>query len=106
MRYDPNFYPAPYTADRDPPEKCWGIFGRVNVSTKFKEIRDGTSNTIMTGELQRITDFTPGSKDGWAIGGPATLFTTGAMFRYETGGCPPREQHTRKRLKSSRTASC
>ena len=35
----------------------------------------------MTGELQRITDVTPGSKDGWAIGGPATLFTTGAMFR-------------------------
>ena len=35
----------------------------------------------MTGELQRITDFTPTSKDGWAIGGPATLFTTGAMFR-------------------------
>ena len=34
----------------------------------------------MTGELQRITDLTPTSKDGWAIGGPATLFTTGAMF--------------------------
>ena len=42
--------------------------------------RDGLSNTIMTGELQRITDLTPTSKDGWAIGGPATLFTTGAMF--------------------------
>ena len=58
----------------------WGIFGRVNVSTTFAEIRDGTSNTIMTGELQRITATTPTSKDGWAIGGPATLFTTAAMF--------------------------
>ncbi len=48
--------------------------------TTFGEIRDGLSNTIMTGELQRITDLTPASKDGWAIGGPATLFTTGAMF--------------------------
>ncbi|MCD4728385.1 MAG: DUF1559 domain-containing protein [Pirellulales bacterium] len=81
--YEPNFYPEPFTADDDPEKKRWGIFGRVNVSTKFDEIRDGTSNTIMTGELQRITDITPGSKDGWAIGGPATLFTTGAMVRYD-----------------------
>ncbi len=43
----------------------------------------------MTGELQRITDFTPGSKDGWAIGGPATLFTTGALFRYDGGKLEP-----------------
>ena len=34
----------------------------------------------MTGELQRITATTPRSKDGWAIGGPATLFTTGALY--------------------------
>ena len=81
--YEPNFYPDPFTTEDDTEENRWGIFGRVNVSTKFDEIRDGTSNTIMTGELQRITDITPGSKDGWAIGGPATLFTTGAMFRYD-----------------------
>ncbi len=81
--YEPNFYPEPFTAEDDTEEKRWGIFGRVNVSTTFSEIRDGTSNTIMTGELQRITDITPGSKDGWAIGGPATLFTTGAMVRYD-----------------------
>ena len=82
-RYEPNFYPEPFTADDDTEEKRWGIFGRVNVSTTTDEISDGASNTIMTGELQRITDVTPGSKDGWAIGGPATLFTTGAMFRYD-----------------------
>ena len=82
MYYEPGFFPKPFTGkDDDPPEKRWGIFGRVNVSTQFKEIKDGLSNTIMTGELQRITDLTPTSKDGWAIGGPATLFTTGAMFR-------------------------
>ncbi len=87
--YEPNFYPDPFTAEDDTEEKRWGIFGRVNVSTKFDEITDGTSNTIMTGELQRITDTTPGSKDGWAIGGPATLFTTGALFRYEDGKLDP-----------------
>ena len=35
----------------------------------------------MTGELQRITDLSPGSKDGWAIGGATSLFTAGAMAR-------------------------
>ncbi len=84
-RYEPNYYPAPFTADDDTEEKRWGMFGRVNVSTTTDEISDGASNTIMTGELQRITDIAPGSKDGWAIGGPATLFTTGAMFRYDGG---------------------
>ena len=52
------------------------------MSTKFGEIHDGLSNTIMTGELQRITATTPASKDGWAIGGPATLFTTGHCMRW------------------------
>ena len=54
-----------------------GIF-RPNVSAKFADIRDGTSNTIMTGEMQRLdasTDATS-SQDGWALGGVATLFTT------------------------------
>jgi prepilin-type processing-associated H-X9-DG protein len=82
MYYEPNFFPKPFKGkEDDTPQKRWGIFGRVNVSTAWKDVRDGLSNTIMTGELQRITDITPGSKDGWAVGGPATLFTTGAMFR-------------------------
>ena len=62
----------------------WGIFGRVNVSTRFNEVKDGLSNTIMTGELQRITaanvSYGGGnnlSHDGWAIGGDATGFATG-----------------------------
>jgi prepilin-type processing-associated H-X9-DG protein len=81
MYYEPNFFPSPFKSEKDDtPNNRWGIFGRVNVSTTYKEIRDGLSNTIITGELQRITDITPGSKDGWAVGGPATLFTTGALM--------------------------
>jgi prepilin-type N-terminal cleavage/methylation domain-containing protein len=60
-----------------------GIFGMTNQSTTSFDVRDGMSNTIMTGELQRIA---PGnangaaqSYDGWAIGGPCTLFSTGVM---------------------------
>jgi prepilin-type processing-associated H-X9-DG protein len=80
MYYDPNFYPAPFKSKADDTDaERWGVFGRVNISTSFKDIADGVSNTIMTGELQRVTTGSPISKDGWAIGGPATLFTTGAM---------------------------
>ncbi len=82
MVYKPGFEPK---LSRDPtddsPKRRWGVFGRVNESTKPAEIRDGQSTTILLGELQRITDLSPASKDGWAIGGPATLFTTGAMIR-------------------------
>jgi type II secretory pathway pseudopilin PulG len=69
----------------------FGIFGGVNVSTKMAKVRDGLSNTIMTGELQRIIVKAPTgpftasfgpilSHDGWAIGGSPTLFTTGYLF--------------------------
>ena len=67
----------------------WGIFGQVNISVSFGDIHDGTSNTFLTGELQR---FSPGSSspnnlpiqdvshDGWAVGGDATTFSTGVLF--------------------------
>ena len=47
------------------------------------EIYDGTTNTIMTGEMQRITvagagTATQTSQDGWSVAW-ATLFSTGAM---------------------------
>ena len=84
----PNYYPTPFTAANDGsganmPQRV-GVFGRINVSTTFAEIRDGASNTIAVGELQRIYDMeskesTANSHDGWAIGGSPTLFTTGGM---------------------------
>ena len=73
-----------YQVMNDGAKRRWGIFGRVNVGTTFAEIKDGTSNTIMTGELQRIAVVNAGyggannlSHDGWAVGGDATGFTTG-----------------------------
>jgi len=72
-------------------EKGYGIFGKVNQSTSYGEIRDGLSNTILAGELQRITNIVTAapynsssgpvySHDGWAVGGDATLFTTGEPY--------------------------
>ena len=56
-----------------------GIFV-PNESTRFQDIRDGTSNTVMTGELQRLDSSVARggylSQDGWALGGVATLFVT------------------------------
>jgi len=85
--YDPNYFPPSFSnTTNDEEKKRCGIFGRVNKSTTFAEIRDGISNTIIIGELQRFTDVTPISRDGWVIGGPCTLFTTGAMIEMKTVG--------------------
>jgi len=72
-------------------KRGWGIFGRVNASTTLDDVKDGLSNTISIGELQRITQTTTtgpfnansgpvNSHDGWAIGGSPTLFTTGYAY--------------------------
>ena len=74
----------------------WGIFGKINKSTTFAQVRDGLSNTIMTGEMQRIimtvTPYGPSSgpicsSDGWAIGGQATTFSTGVAFKHGDTAC-------------------
>jgi prepilin-type processing-associated H-X9-DG protein len=76
---------SPYTVAKDGPDARWGILGRINVATKFADIKDGTSNTIMIGELQRLNTIGGGvtaqglSHDGWAVGGDATGFSTGVM---------------------------
>ena len=67
----------------------WGIFGQVNVSVSFGEVRDGTSNTFLVGELQRFQSTSAAttnnlpildvSHDGWAVGGDATTFSTGVL---------------------------
>ncbi|QDV51306.1 DUF1559 domain-containing protein [Gimesia fumaroli] len=55
-----------------------GMFS-VNSDTVIRDVDDGTSNTIMTGELQKLRG--PGapntSQDNWAAGGVATMFDTG-----------------------------
>lgn len=77
-------------AERWNSAKVLGIF-YPNSATGFMTIKDGASNTIMTGELQRLdgSSDTRTSQDGWALGGVATLFTT-AMSEtggiYQTGG--------------------
>jgi prepilin-type N-terminal cleavage/methylation domain-containing protein len=92
-----SFYQVSATASRsavsplknDLGMKRMGIFYKPNVGTNAAAIRDGQSNTIMTGELQRITQSTTPtttpptlpayvgpSHDGWAIGGDATMFST------------------------------
>ncbi|MEN6406716.1 MAG: DUF1559 domain-containing protein [Thermoguttaceae bacterium] len=78
------------------PEEHWllptrkGIF-LPNTSARFFDIRDGTSNTLMIGELQRLVSPPSGvsSVDSWAAGGVATLFTANDDEKssfYQTGG--------------------
>ena len=54
-----------------------GIFG-VNSAVNFRDITDGTSNVIMVAERRVSTFLNPENQrsyDGWAWGGPATLFS-------------------------------
>ena len=51
----------------------------VNSKTSHRDLADGSSNTIIVGEVQRLNSGTLGpatSFDGWAIGGLPTLFST------------------------------
>jgi prepilin-type N-terminal cleavage/methylation domain-containing protein len=67
-----------------------GIF-LPNISARTADVRDGTTCTIMIGELQRLVSPPSGvsSVDAWAAGGVATLFTTNDHEKsgiYQTGG--------------------
>ena len=74
-----------YFTDPEPGNESehWQYWSRIGIlvpnrATTFADIRDGTSNTIMTGELQRLVSPPSGisSVEGWAAGGVATAFTT------------------------------
>ena len=63
-----------------------GVFG-VNSSTRIADMSDGTSQTIMVSEAERFAGTRPEFRnapadsrripsDGWAFGGPATMFST------------------------------
>jgi prepilin-type processing-associated H-X9-DG protein len=63
--------------DRRPEGSCKGAF-RINSRTRIHDVTDGTTNTLLLGELQRLnggTDITT-SRDGWAVGGVSTMFSS------------------------------
>ncbi|MCP4510253.1 MAG: DUF1559 domain-containing protein, partial [Fuerstiella sp.] len=79
-----------------------GLF-TPNSSTNLASITDGTSQTIMIAEAERFRGTTPEyrnavnftrrtASDGWAWGGPATLFSTllppNKKNNYEAAGGP------------------
>jgi prepilin-type N-terminal cleavage/methylation domain-containing protein len=75
------------------PARARGIFGEINQTTSAGMIADGLSNTICLGEMQRnIQNLAANpqvpfpSKDGWAIGGAASCFTTGYPTTINTPG--------------------
>ncbi len=81
---------SPVAAERWHNIKNLGVFS-PNAKTDFRDIKDGASNTIVIGELQRLDGSVSQrtSHDGWALGGVATLFTTATHETngtYQTGG--------------------
>lgn len=66
---------------RRPLSSCKGIFW-VNSKTTLSSIKDGTSYTIMIGEVQRLLGPSGSlfdertSQDGWAVGASSTHFST------------------------------
>lgn len=55
-----------------------GAFHKVNRGSRFASFTDGLSKTILLGELQRLDEgyHIGTSRDGWAVGGVSTLFST------------------------------
>ena len=78
----------------DSPAKRAGVF-HPNTGTNMAAIRDGSANTIMIGEMQRLRPESGASSsdtnsktsyDGWFLGGVATMFVTCA---YDDEKTPP-----------------
>lgn len=70
-----------------------GMF-HVNSHTSLQQIRDGTSNTLMTGEVQRLKEAPLDSIDGWAVGGLSTLFSTFDVTVQTQAGINGRQRET------------
>jgi prepilin-type N-terminal cleavage/methylation domain-containing protein len=77
---DPRFFDGPF---------------QPNAALKLASVRDGQSNTILLGELQRLqpnglsgadNTYNRTSYDGWAVGGVATLFTTATDVLHSNPG--------------------
>jgi len=73
-----------YGAYLDPGDDRIGAFS-LNSTVSFRDMVDGTSQTILVGEVQRLlppdgaTSYDESnqfSNDGWALGGVATQFVT------------------------------
>ncbi|MBN2293415.1 MAG: DUF1559 domain-containing protein [Pirellulales bacterium] len=64
-----------------------------NITTKLDDCTDGTSSTVMIGEVQRLwgTSTRTKSLDGWAVGGASNLFD--GATGYNTPG-PGREDNS------------
>jgi prepilin-type N-terminal cleavage/methylation domain-containing protein len=70
--------PSSTTLNYSTQSQNMGVFF-VNSSTSERDITDGTSNVLLAGEVERLNDpviQARQSRDGWAWGGPATMFTT------------------------------
>ncbi|MAX37897.1 DUF1559 domain-containing protein [Gimesia sp.] len=62
-----------------------GIF-YPNGDTQMRDIKDGTTNTLMTGELQRLRGNDASlSLDSWSAGGVANIFDTDTAGSTESG---------------------
>ena len=102
------FIPTEIPQANDTGPEMWGIFGKVTVGippnapgTRFADITDGMSSTIMIGELQRIgipttvnvrcatgsttAPVTSLSHDNWDLGGDCTGFSTGVVCLVTNG---------------------
>jgi prepilin-type N-terminal cleavage/methylation domain-containing protein/prepilin-type processing-associated H-X9-DG protein len=85
----------------DSAHKRAGVFS-PNMGTNIAAIRDGASNTIMIGEMQRLHPDAGASSsetnsktsyDGWFLGGVATMFVTCAADGVVNGVVQPNGHH-------------